>query len=103
MQRAAPQQKDTTPRARCQPAAGAGAGAGAQAPRLTHAPPTNLHTTPWCPPPPACRRRRSAYVGEKGLLWWLNQSAWYGSGVLAFIWVFVRFVGPALGLWKLAD
>eukprot|EP00793_Prasinoderma_coloniale_P000112 PRCOL_00005620-RA len=45
----------------------------------------------------------SAYVGQKGLLWWLNETAWYGSFALAFIWVCIRFVGPALGLWQLAD
>ena len=42
----------------------------------------------------------SAYVGQKGLLWWLNETAWYGSFALAFIWVCIRFVGPALGLWQ---
>ncbi len=28
--------------------------------------------------------------------------AWVGIGLLAFIWVVVNFIGPALGWWKIA-
>ncbi len=32
-----------------------------------------------------------------------TRGAWIGIGALVFFWVTVRFLGPALGWWTLAD
>ena len=32
-----------------------------------------------------------------------TKGAWIGIGVVLFIWIVVRFVGPAAGLWIPAD
>lgn len=32
-----------------------------------------------------------------------TRGAWVGIGVLALLWVTVRFIGPAAGWWSLAD
>jgi hypothetical protein len=32
-----------------------------------------------------------------------TRGAWIGIGALVFLWVTVRFLGPALGWWTLAD
>jgi hypothetical protein len=29
-----------------------------------------------------------------------TKGAWVGIGLLAFTWVVIHFIGPALGLWK---
>ena len=31
------------------------------------------------------------------------KSSWYGIGGLVFLWIVVRFIGPAAGWWTLAD
>ena len=31
------------------------------------------------------------------------KASWFGIGSLVFLWVLVRFIGPALGWWTLAD
>lgn len=31
------------------------------------------------------------------------KASWFGIGVLVFLWVLVRFIGPAAGWWTLAD
>ena len=31
------------------------------------------------------------------------KASWFGIGGLVFLWVLVRFIGPAAGWWKLAD
>ena len=31
------------------------------------------------------------------------KASWYGIGGLVFLWVLVRFIGPAAGWWTLAD
>lgn len=41
------------------------------------------------------------WTGEKGWMYWMNQASLYGAGGLAFFWVAFRFVGPAIGLYKL--
>lgn len=41
------------------------------------------------------------YAGERGLLYWASQAAWYSSIGLGIAWVVFRFVGPALGLYTL--
>lgn len=41
------------------------------------------------------------YVGEKGLLFWLNKIAYALIFVIAGGWILFRFVGPALGLYQL--
>lgn len=41
------------------------------------------------------------YMGEKGILFWLNKSAYASIFILIGAWVLFRFVGPSLGLYKL--
>ncbi len=41
------------------------------------------------------------YLGQRGILFWTSQLAWYGSGVLVAAWVVFRIVLPNLGLYKL--
>ncbi len=31
------------------------------------------------------------------------KASWYGIGALVILWLVVRFIGPALGWWTLAD
>ena len=31
------------------------------------------------------------------------KSSWYGIGGLVILWLVVRFIGPAIGWWTLAD
>ncbi|CAD6335380.1 unnamed protein product [Miscanthus lutarioriparius] len=41
------------------------------------------------------------YVGEKGLLFWLNKFAYASIFIIVGAWVLFRFVGPSLGLYQL--
>lgn len=41
------------------------------------------------------------YVGEKGLLFWLNKIAYASIFIMVGAWVLFRFVGPSLGLYQL--
>jgi hypothetical protein len=41
--------------------------------------------------------------GERGFLFWLNKLAFASIGGLVVIWILFRFVGPATGLYQLAD
>nr|ABK21296.1 unknown [Picea sitchensis] len=41
------------------------------------------------------------YMGEKGILFWLNKSAYASIFILIGAWVLFRFVGPLLGLYQL--
>ncbi|OAY77392.1 hypothetical protein ACMD2_10262 [Ananas comosus] len=41
------------------------------------------------------------YVGEKGLLFWLNKFAYASIFIVIGGWVLFRFVGPSLGLYQL--
>ncbi|GFY80439.1 hypothetical protein Acr_01g0002480 [Actinidia rufa] len=41
------------------------------------------------------------YVGEKGLLFWLNKLAYASIFVIIGAWILFRFVGPALNLYQL--
>lgn len=34
---------------------------------------------------------------------WSTRGAWIGIGALILFWVTVRFLGPSLGLWQLAN
>jgi hypothetical protein len=43
------------------------------------------------------------YLGQRGLLYWTNEAAWVMVWVVGGGWVLLRFVGPALGLYKLQD
>ena len=60
--------------------------------------------------------RKPKASSEPGSPWWdldrqkadrfvslTTQGAWIGIGVLALLWVTVRFIGPAAGWWTLAD
>ncbi|NEQ64951.1 MAG: DUF2839 domain-containing protein [Symploca sp. SIO1B1] len=31
---------------------------------------------------------------------WTTRGAWIGIGIMVLIWLSVRFIGPALGLWE---
>ena len=50
---------------------------------------------------PGFEKAWSAWSGEPGMMYWMNKGAWFGAGLLAFLWVCFRFVGPALGLYHL--
>lgn len=41
------------------------------------------------------------YMGEKGLLFWLNKFAYASIFVMIGAWILFRFVGPALNLYQL--
>lgn len=41
------------------------------------------------------------YVGEKGMLFWLNKFAYASIFIVIGGWILFRFVGPALNLYQL--
>ncbi|KAH7669041.1 hypothetical protein IHE45_11G050700 [Dioscorea alata] len=41
------------------------------------------------------------YVGEKGLLFWLNKFAYASIFIVIGGWILFRFIGPSLGLYQL--
>lgn len=41
------------------------------------------------------------WAREKGILWYINQSAYYSVGILIVAWIVFRFIGPATGLYTL--
>lgn len=41
------------------------------------------------------------YVGEKGLLFWINKFAYASIFIIIGAWILFRFVGPALNLYQL--
>lgn len=41
------------------------------------------------------------YVGEKGMLFWLNKFAYASIFIVIGGWILFRFVGPSLGLYQL--
>ncbi|PKU59876.1 uncharacterized protein LOC110116363 [Dendrobium catenatum] len=41
------------------------------------------------------------YLGEKGVLFWLNKLAYASIFVVIGAWILFRFVGPSLGLYQL--
>ncbi len=45
----------------------------------------------------------AVWTGERGFLFWANKAAYYSLGGLVVAWILFRFVGPALGLYRLAD
>jgi hypothetical protein len=45
----------------------------------------------------------NAYMGERGLLFWANKFAFGAVFVVIGAWIVFRFVGPAVGLYKLVD
>jgi hypothetical protein len=32
---------------------------------------------------------------------WTTRGAWAGIGILVFVWITIRFIGPAFGWWQL--
>ena len=52
---------------------------------------------------PVGDRAWKLWTGEPGMMYWMNQGSLYGAGILAFVWVLFRLVGPAIGLYQLAD
>jgi hypothetical protein len=42
------------------------------------------------------------YLGERGILYWATQAAWYSIWILVAAWVLFRFVGPSLGIYNLS-
>ncbi|GMH42509.1 hypothetical protein BSKO_10428 [Bryopsis sp. KO-2023] len=46
-------------------------------------------------------RAGELYMGQRGLLFWLNKVAFGSVFVLIFLWILFRFVGPQLGLYDL--
>lgn len=43
------------------------------------------------------------YMGKRGFLFWANKAALWSVGGLLVGWAIFRFVGPALGLYQLAN
>ncbi|GAB5356463.1 hypothetical protein AAMO2058_000291800 [Amorphochlora amoebiformis] len=43
------------------------------------------------------------YMGKRGFLFWVNKASLWVAGGVAVGWVVFRFVGPGLGLYKLAN
>lgn len=43
------------------------------------------------------------WMGERGLLFWMNKAAYASVFVMGGAWVLFRFVGPALGLYELSN
>ncbi len=43
------------------------------------------------------------YTGKRGFLFWANKLSYASLFVIAGAWVLFRFIGPALGLYKLAN
>lgn len=41
------------------------------------------------------------YLGEKGLLYWINKFAYASIFIVIGAWILFRFVGPALNLYQL--
>lgn len=41
------------------------------------------------------------YLGEKGVLFWLNKFAYASIFIVVGAWILFRFVGPSLGLYQL--
>lgn len=41
------------------------------------------------------------YLGEKGLLFWINKFAYASIFIIIGAWILFRFVGPALNLYQL--
>ena len=41
------------------------------------------------------------YIGQRGILFWMNKAAFASIGIVAVLWVLFRFVGPVLGLYSL--
>ncbi|MEW5307471.1 MAG: hypothetical protein WDW38_008717 [Sanguina aurantia] len=48
-------------------------------------------------------RINELYVGKRGLLFWANKSAYASVFIMIALWFAFRFIGPNLGLYKLAD
>ncbi|KAG9442966.1 hypothetical protein H6P81_018820 [Aristolochia fimbriata] len=64
--------------------------------------------TPKPPPPPKDwdsmtigEKAVELYVGEKGLLFWLNKFAYASIFIIIGGWILFRFVGPSIGLYQL--
>ncbi|KAG0452701.1 hypothetical protein HPP92_025093 [Vanilla planifolia] len=49
----------------------------------------------------AVERALEFYMGEKGVLFWLNKFAYAAIFVIVGGWILFRFVGPSLGLYQL--
>ncbi len=43
------------------------------------------------------------YLGKRGILFWSTKAAWGGIISLIVAWAVFRFLGPALGLYQLAN
>jgi hypothetical protein len=55
--------------------------------------PTNQETRilPWIP---ITKTQAELFVT------WTTRGAWVGIGLMVFIWITIRFIGPAFGLWQ---
>uniref|UniRef100_A0A061RS80 Uncharacterized protein n=1 Tax=Tetraselmis sp. GSL018 TaxID=582737 RepID=A0A061RS80_9CHLO len=43
------------------------------------------------------------YMGKRGLLFWANKAAFASVFILIGAWIVFRFIGPSLGLYKVAE
>lgn len=51
----------------------------------------------------AQRKVSELYLGERGLIFWINKSAWGACIAVVVGWFCFRFLGPALGLYELKE
>ncbi|KXZ46127.1 hypothetical protein GPECTOR_46g196 [Gonium pectorale] len=51
---------------------------------------------------PLGQKLTELYLGRRGILFWANKAAYASAFLLLGGWILFRFVGPALGLYKLA-
>ncbi len=49
------------------------------------------------------QKANQLYMGQRGFLFWANKAALWSVGGLIVGWAIFRFVGPALGLYQLAN
>ena len=47
--------------------------------------------------------RPQNWAGERGVLYWMNRLATGGLVVMVIAWIFIRFIGPGLGLYTVVD
>ena len=52
---------------------------------------------------PLPRKLAELYAGRRGVLYWLNQAAWFSAIGVGVGWILFRFVLPGVGLYKLAN
>lgn len=50
----------------------------------------------------SAEKTRELYMGQRGVLFWINKLAYGAAIAMLGGWVFFRLIGPNLGMYKLA-